>query len=52
VAGGAERPEQVAVLEQLGCATAQGYLFATRMPAAEFVAMLCEVRTAQPATNR
>jgi EAL domain-containing protein (putative c-di-GMP-specific phosphodiesterase class I) len=35
VAEGIERPEQLAELRRLGCAYAQGYLFAAALPAAE-----------------
>lgn len=48
VAEGIERPEQLAELRRLGCAYAQGYLFAAAMPAAE---VLDFVRLLSPTTQ-
>lgn len=40
IAVGVERPEQVERLRRLGCDSAQGYLFAPPLPAAEFTELL------------
>jgi EAL domain-containing protein (putative c-di-GMP-specific phosphodiesterase class I) len=40
VAEGVERPEQLALLRALGCETAQGYLLARPLPAAQVAAVL------------
>ena len=50
IAEGVERDDQLAVLEQLGCDSAQGYLFAKPVPSDEFPDALLHTRaeTRQP----
>jgi sensor c-di-GMP phosphodiesterase-like protein len=43
--GGVEQRDQLELLEQLGCDSVQGYVFAKPMPGAEFVAALMKVRS-------
>jgi EAL domain-containing protein (putative c-di-GMP-specific phosphodiesterase class I) len=43
VAEGVEQPEQAAVLRELGCTTAQGYLFAPAVPTTELVSVLADL---------
>jgi diguanylate cyclase (GGDEF)-like protein/PAS domain S-box-containing protein len=45
IAEGVEQGDQLALLEQLGCDSVQGYVFAKPMPGAEFVAALMKVRS-------
>ena len=45
IAEGVEHGEQLALLEQLGCDSVQGYVFAKPMPGVEFVAALMKVRS-------
>jgi EAL domain-containing protein (putative c-di-GMP-specific phosphodiesterase class I) len=40
IAEGVERPDQAATLQHLGCELAQGYLYATPMPARDMAALL------------
>jgi EAL domain-containing protein (putative c-di-GMP-specific phosphodiesterase class I) len=45
IAEGVEKGDQLALLEQLGCDSVQGYVFAKPMPGAEFVAALMAVHS-------
>ena len=46
VAEGVEQEEQAAALRELGCAAAQGYLFAPAVPTTELVSVLADLRRA------
>ncbi|MCW2571413.1 MAG: hypothetical protein JWO88_1471 [Frankiales bacterium] len=45
IAEGVEKGDQLALLEQLGCDSVQGYVFAKPMPGVEFVAALMAVHS-------
>ncbi|MDQ1426101.1 MAG: hypothetical protein QOD72_3599, partial [Acidimicrobiaceae bacterium] len=45
IAEGVEQDDQLALLDELGCHSVQGYLFAKPMPGNEFAAALTQFRT-------
>jgi len=47
IAEGIEKPSEKAVLDDMGCAEGQGYLFAQPLPADDFVAWLALVASKQ-----
>jgi EAL domain-containing protein (putative c-di-GMP-specific phosphodiesterase class I) len=48
VAEGVEHPEQAALLSNLGCDIAQGYLYSRPIPAEQVADLLRQRNTAQP----